>query len=76
MKTYHDLTVDEVISALYKNWHGNPSDSEENEAILAATSLLERVRITVGGGETNVKDAIHAMNDVAHAASKRPQGQL
>lgn len=64
---YLNMTVEQVISQLYTKWSG---EGAENEAIIAAASLLERVRVAVGD-DTKVSDAIRIMNDVAHAQEKK-----
>jgi len=59
---YLHMTVEETISQLYKKWDG---DGIGNDAIIAAASLLERVRNVVGD-DVLIADAIATMNDVAH----------
>ena len=66
---YLNMTTEQVISQLYKKWSGDG----DNDAIIAATSLLERVRATVGE-HTKVSDGIVTMNHVAVTERNRRVG--
>jgi len=63
---YLHMTVEETISELYKKWDG---DGYGNDAIIAAASLLERVRNAVGD-DVLIEEAIATMNDLAYSAQR------